>query len=134
MTRYLKQNRSGVNHFIAVACGGALGAVCRYSVSLALLGSRFALATLIVNVAGCFMLGFLVQDGLAGSGRLELLGHPGVKIGFLGALTTFSTFGFETIAYLEQGETRLAAANVIANVVLGIGAAGLGMALSRSLG
>jgi CrcB protein len=103
-------------------------------VGLALVGTRFAFATLIVNVLGCFVLGMLVHDGVTGNGRLALLAHPGVTVGFLGALTTFSTFGFQTIRFLEQGELRLAVINVVSNVVLGLlGAAG-GMALSRMLG
>ncbi len=123
-----------MNHFIAVACGGALGAVCRYSVGLALVGTRFAYATLIVNVFGCFVLGMLVYDGMTGNGRLAVLAHPAVTVGFLGALTTFSTFGFQTIRFVEQGELRLAVINVVSNVVLGLLAAAAGMALSRMLG
>lgn len=120
-----------MNHLLAVACGGALGAICRYSVGLALIGTRFGYATLIVNVVGCFVIGALVQDGLAGHGRLVLLSHPGVKVGFLGALTTFSTFGFETVRFMEQGEWRLAAINVLSNVLLGITAVVAGGSLSR---
>lgn len=118
---------------LAIAIGGALGALCRHGVGMALLGTRFAYATLVVNVAGCFVLGALVHDGFASNGRLAMLSHPAVTVGFLGALTTFSTFGLQTVLYLEQREWGLAAANVLSNLVIGLAATAAGVALARAL-
>ncbi|MEM6654481.1 MAG: CrcB family protein [Planctomycetota bacterium] len=119
---------------VAIALGGAVGAVGRYLVGLASrawLGDQFAYGTLIVNVAGCFALGLLMHGGLVAAARLPILAHPGVTVGFLGALTTFSTFGYETVRLAEQGQWPLALVNIAANVLLGCGAAAAGIAASR---
>lgn len=90
----------------AVAVGGAFGAVARYGVSIWMMqqfGGGFPWGTLAVNLVGCFLLGLL--DGFVVSGQLVsaearlLLGT-----GFLGALTTFSTFSVETIRAFEVGQ------------------------------
>lgn len=121
---------------IAIAIGGAVGAVSRYLVGLASLywfGDRFAFGTLIVNVMGCFVLGILLQHQLVATAKLPTLAHAGLTVGFLGALTTFSTFGVETIRFVERGEWWLAAINVGANVTLGLLAAAAGHHLARRL-
>lgn len=125
-----------MDRLLYVAAGGALGAVCRYSVGLAclsLLGERFPYATLIVNVAGCFALGMLAQEGVAHALRLSAAVHPGITVGFLGALTTFSTFGYETVRLAELREWRLVVLSVLGNVVLGCLAAGAGILAARAL-
>ncbi len=82
-----------------VMIGGGLGALCRYSVALMAakyVGARFPLGTLLVNLAGCFLIGvaFAIAE------RTQLL-SPSARLffmtGFLGALTTFSTFALETV-------------------------------------
>jgi CrcB protein len=60
--------------------------------------------------------------------------HLALTAGFLGALTTFSTFGYETVHHLEEGEWALAGVNVAANLVLGLLAAGGGVAVGRAFG
>jgi len=117
----------------AIALAGALGSISRYSVSrwaYETLGPSFVYGTLAVNVVGCFALGFLMQvgassDGVPGPLRLAL------TTGFLGAFTTFSTFGYETVRYVEDGALALAAINVGANVGVGLAAAWAGMASAR---
>lgn len=121
---------------VAIAVGGALGAVCRYQAGLlasSWLGDRFAYGTLAVNVVGCFLLGLLSHGGALQAVRLPMAAHPAVTVGFLGALTTFSTFGYETIRLVESQQGALAMVNVAANVLLGCGAAALGIAVSRAL-
>jgi CrcB protein len=113
---------------LIVGAGGFIGAVSRYALSglvHRLTGSTFPVGTLAVNVAGCFLLGALMQlvtvDGaFAPNARLFL------TIGMLGAFTTFSTFGYETLALLDAGDFLHAGLNVLYNVALGLLAVWLG--------
>jgi len=113
-------------HLLWVAVGGALGACARYAAALALHrpGVSLPWATLAVNVAGCLLAGALLGWGerhsLAAPARLFLV------TGLLGGFTTFSAFGVETLALWREGRAGLAALNVAANLVLGLGAAALG--------
>jgi CrcB protein len=109
------------NHLLAVATGGALGAVCRHLVGLlciSWLGAHAALGTWLVNVAGCLLIGLFVG--------LELppttVAHSATTIGFLGALTTFSSFGLETVRFVEQGQLGWAAGCVAAHLGCGLAA------------
>ncbi|MBU8869480.1 MAG: fluoride efflux transporter CrcB [Gemmatimonadales bacterium] len=118
---------------LLIGIAGALGAVARYGIgiwTMRTLGSHFAFGTLAVNVLGCLLLGFLFEaerNTSLVSPSLRLLG----AVGFLGAFTTFSTFGYETFRYLQSGASHLALLNVSANLVLGLGAIWLGWATSR---
>lgn len=122
--------------WITIAIGGACGAVSRYGVGLAcqqVLGDRFGYGTLLVNVVGCFLLGLLMHFGVALPEKWPHLAHPGITVGLLGGLTTFSTFGFQTIQHFESGEVRLGLINIAANVLLGCLAAALGLWAARAL-
>ena len=120
---------------LVIGCGGFLGAVARYQTTLWVgrrLGSPVPYGTMSVNVLGCLLLGFLAawvqaRDGL--SDELQLF----LKVGLLGAFTTFSTFGFETVELLEDGEWETALLTVAGNLALGIGAVLLGGWLARAL-
>ena len=120
---------------IWIAVAGAMGAMCRWGVSragYALLGGGFAWGTLIANVIGCFLLGFLMHFGLI-SDKLSAEARTALAVGFLGALTTFSTFSYETIGYIEDGIWTLAIGNIGANLVIGLGATLAGLVLARTL-
>ena len=120
---------------IWIAIAGAMGAVCRWGISragYALLGGGFAWGTLIANAVGCFLLGFLMHFGLI-SDRLSAEARTAVAVGFLGALTTFSAFSYETIGYIEDGVWALAIANIGANLFIGLGATLAGLVLARTL-
>lgn len=117
---------------LIVGLGGALGAMARYGISgwVARHWERFPAGTLAVNVAGCFLIGAfmtLVEERQLFSPNARLF----ATIGILGGLTTFSTFGYETVALLRGQETRLALLNILLNVVLGLGAVLAGRALVR---
>ena len=94
---------------LAVAAGGALGAVGRYLVMSQVghwLGSGFPFATLVVNVAGSFLLGLLIEaSALAWSPAPEL--RALLVVGVLGAFTTFSTFSLDVALHVERGELAL---------------------------
>jgi CrcB protein len=115
----------------AFVVAGAFGAVTRYGID-ALVQERVARdrpwGTFAINVSGSFVLGLLT--GLA---LYHGLGHtPKVVLGtgFCGAFTTFSTFAFETVRLVEEGELTAAAANVAGSVVIAVLAAALGIALA----
>src|SRR4029078_9741092 len=108
------------------------------------LGRGFAWGTLAVNVAGCFVMGIVLElmlglesrpaEAMTPALKFQLaLWRQGVAIGFLGALTTFSTFGADTLRELEGGKPLVAIANVAANVVLSLVAVWAGMGLVRAM-
>lgn len=125
-----------VVRLLAIATGGALGAVTRYGVGVACAaawGSRFAYGTLLVNVVGCFVLGVCMHEAWLAPDRSASHWHAGLTVGLLGGLTTFSTFGYQTIRHVDAGEPLLAILNVGLNVTLGLLAAVAGLLLARVL-
>lgn len=120
--------------YIAVAFGGALGAMSRFFVYNTLMraSSSYPWATFTVNVLGSFLIGIafvLITE------RLEMgpYWRGVVTVGFLGAFTTFSTFSMDVIGLLEQGETGSAILYVLSSVVVCIIAAWLGLSLAKVL-
>jgi CrcB protein len=116
--------------WLLICLGAALGAPARYLTDRAIQSRHdtlFPWGTLAVNVAGSFVLGIL----FGASTRVEVPPAvvSGVGIGFCGALTTYSTFGYETLRLAEDGARLLAVLNVAANLATGLGAAALGYAL-----
>jgi CrcB protein len=108
-----------MNNWLAVAIGGAMGATLRYAtsiVALRLFGSGFPFGTLLVNCAGSFLMGLLYAYGAQFS--LSPTVKALVGVGFLGALTTFSTFSNETLLLMQSGEWVKAALNMLLNVGL----------------
>lgn len=118
---------------LLVGLGGMLGAMLRYLMALAVLawplGERFPLATLLINIAGCLLIGLLV-------GLVERQGWPGelwrlfLMVGVLGGFTTFSAFGLETISLLQRDALALALFYVGGSVLGGLLAVWLGLKLS----
>ncbi|WP_416898259.1 MAG: fluoride efflux transporter FluC [Minwuia sp.] len=123
-----------MNMILAIAAGGALGAVSRYGVqilTIRLFGTGFPFGTLAVNVAGSLIMGFVAQWFLARGVSAELRSF--VMVGGLGALTTFSTFSLDAVAIYERGEPGLAALYVGLSVLLSIGGLVAGLAASRAV-
>ncbi|MCP4360133.1 MAG: fluoride efflux transporter CrcB [Chloroflexi bacterium] len=119
---------------IAIAAGGAVGATLRFIVSGAAynrFGTDFPYGTLLVNVIGCFLIGFLsryFEDVVVTpNGRALIL------TGGLGAFTTFSTYGLETVNLWRDGEMRLALLDIFTNNILGIIFVLLGFFLAQIL-
>ncbi|MFW5896107.1 MAG: fluoride efflux transporter CrcB [archaeon] len=104
-----------------VGLGGALGAVARHAVYLAVKrGADVPRGTLTVNVVGSFVLGWLTFSGIGGKAMTFLW------TGACGAFTTFSSFSFETFQLLERGERSKAILNGSVNLVGALGAVVLG--------
>lgn len=120
---------------ILVGVAGFFGAISRYWLSgfiSRLTGGAFPWGTFVINISGCFVIGFLTV--LLTN---KVLPHPAVRtailVGFIGAYTTFSTFSYETLQLARGGAALMAVANVAASVVLGLAAAWVGMRLGGSI-
>ena len=118
-----------MNATLAVGLGGFIGSIARYRLGgLVLqhsLGSRFPVATLTVNLAGCLLVGLLAgwvehRHALGPAMRLLLI------TGFCGGFTTFSAFGLETLYLMRRDSLALAALNVVLSVAGGIAGAWIG--------
>ena len=116
-----------------VGAGGFVGAICRYGIAAAskhLWESAFPVGTLIANVLGCFLIGLLIGSGQDQASRnTKLL----FGVGFLGALTTFSTFGAETVGSFDDQKQAIAFGNVVLNVGVGLAAVVAGMWLGKKI-
>jgi CrcB protein len=121
--------------FLAISLGAIVGANLRYWMSryaVRVLGPVFPYGTLGINVLGSFVLGFFLvwtTERVMVDPRWRLL----IAVGFCGGYTTFSSYAYETMAFLEQGQWTLMAANFVANNLLACLAVLAGMALARVL-
>lgn len=124
-----------MSQWLAIALGGAAGALARYGVSNAVynaLGRGFPWGTLAVNVVGSGLMGVLFvlfMERMTVSPELR----AALLIGFLGAFTTFSTFSIETLNLIEAGEPTKALLNAMLSVVVCVAATWGGVLLARSL-
>jgi CrcB protein len=124
-----------MQRFLLVCCGGAAGTGVRYLIGVwagRRLGPAFPYGTLIVNLAGCFLLSLVMHLAL-GLASFPANLRFALTTGFMGGLTTYSTFNYETSKLIEEGALRTAAINLTATV-LGCFVAGLlGLLLARRL-
>jgi CrcB protein len=121
--------------YLAVAVGGALGAMARYWMYNAwqkLAEHSFPYITLLLNVFGSLLIG-VVFVLLVERGALSLEWRNVISVGFLGGFTTFSTFSLDALSLLEQGEIALALLYVLASVLVCILAAWLGLTVTRMM-
>lgn len=120
---------------IAVLIGGAVGAPLRYVLDLFVQSrhaSVFPWGTFTVNAAGSVVLGLVAGAVSAADGPSWVVSLLGT--GLCGALTTYSTFAFETVRLVQEGYPRAAAANVLLSVAAGLTGAALGWWVGTSLG
>ena len=120
---------------IFVAIGGGVGSVTRYLTSVwaaERFGVAFPYGTLLVNVVGCYLIGLFM---VLATERFMLPAHWRLLVasGFLGGLTTFSSFGYETLKLVQDGELLPAVQNVAANLFTGLAATWIGIISGRSL-
>ncbi|MFT7235416.1 MAG: CrcB protein [Methylophagaceae bacterium] len=124
-----------MQQLLAIAGGGALGAVLRFVVSSSvyrLLGRDFPYGTLVVNALGSLLMGLLyvlLVERMAVSTEWR----SAILVGLLGAFTTFSTFSFETLALFNAGAPIKALVNIMVSVILCLLATWLGMTLGRQI-
>jgi CrcB protein len=108
--------------YVWVAVGSALGGVFRYwcsGVAARLIGETFPWGTLIVNVAGSFVIGlFFTLTGPDGRLLVSSNARTFVMVGLCGGYTTFSSFSLQTLNLIRDGELMLAGANIVASVLL----------------
>ena len=130
-----RYDRAAMQRYLLIALFGGLGAMSRYAVDGWVSGAtrgQFPWGTLVINVAGSFALGILVELTTS-----RLLPHPNWRvalgIGFLGAFTTFSTFTYETVRLADDSAYALALLNVLCMTTLGLAAAAAGLLLGRAL-
>ena len=124
-----------MQHILLIGIGGALGAVSRYGIGMFIhrkLGHGFPHGTLAVNVIGCLIIGLLFHI-IESTDESHRLWRSGMITGFLGALTTFSAFGFETVKCFQQGNPVAGAMNVALNVTAGVIAVCVGITVARVL-
>lgn len=117
-----------------IAAGGGLGALLRYGISglaYRFLDPTFPWGTLAANLVGCFFVGLLwaLSDRIAFPPNIRAF----IFIGVIGALTTFSTYGLESINLLREGEIMLGAANIALSNVLGLALVAAGFVCAQYL-
>ena len=121
--------------YLWIALGAVAGASARYFISGYIarnLSAAFPYGTLVINVTGSLLLGFfliIASERMLLDPRWRLL----VAIGFCGSYTTFSSYAFETFAYMEQGQWLLVAVNVVASNFFCLAAVLAGAAMARGL-
>jgi len=118
---------------IALCCAG--GGLTRYYLSswvYSILGRSFPYGTFAVNVIGAYFIGLIMELGLRSTVIPDTL-RLGLTVGFMGGLTTFSTFSYETLKLLEDGQFVVAFANVLASVAVCLLFTWLGIATIRTI-
>jgi fluoride exporter len=122
-----------MQNYLLVFAGGGMGAVARYWLSglvYARFGTAFPYGTLVVNIVGCILIGFLMS-------LLEdrFLVYPSVRIfltiGILGGFTTFSSFSFETLTLFQDGQILYGTANIFVSIITCVGGAWIGFSLGK---
>jgi fluoride exporter len=122
-----------LDKILIAGAGGFLGSAFRYwisSVSYRWFGQDFPYGTLLVNVVGCFTIGILMsvfEERFIVNPHLRIF----LTVGILGGFTTFSSFSFETMSLLREGNVTMASLNIIGSLLLCLGGTWLGGLLGK---
>jgi len=122
-----------IKQCLAIGVGGFIGALSRYGVTRLVQGmveTTFPLGTMVVNLSGCFVLGFFYA--LADE-RASVNVRLGVAVGFVGAYTTFSTLMFDSSKLARDGEIYKAGLNLLVSLIIGLVAVRLGAVCGGAL-
>jgi len=123
-----------MERFFWICLGGAAGTGARYLIAVwaaQRFGATFPYGTLIVNLTGCFAIAAVMHAALTLAWPPTL--RAAVTIGFIGGMTTYSSFTYETTRLMEEGASRAAALNAVLTIVGAFGAGWLGMLCARQL-
>jgi CrcB protein len=121
--------------YLMVGLGGFLGSIARFWLGGYIggrMGTRFPYGTFVINISGSFVIGFimtLLTEHAHWSPNWRYL----VPVGFIGAYTTFSTFEYETLRSVQEGQWIVAMLNVVLSVILGFAGVWLGVATGRAI-
>ena len=132
--RRLKKGRHGMERFFWICLAGAAGTGARYLIAVwaaQRLGSAFPYGTLIVNLVGCFVIAALMHAALTVGWSPTV--RSAVTIGFIGGLTTYSSFNYETMRLFEEGAPATAAVNVAVTIFGGFASGWLGLIAAREV-
>ena len=122
-----------MGQLVAIACGGAIGALSRFGLQQwlsTIYNGRFPLAIFVANSIGSLCLG-LFYVLIVEKGIVPEVWRPFLIIGLIGAFTTFSTFSLDSIRLIEEGNWSMALGNIVANLVVGLVGAYVGMSIGR---
>jgi CrcB protein len=123
-----------MERFFWICLGGAAGTGARYLIavwSARRFGSAFPYGTLIANLSGCFVIAALMHAALTLGWSPTL--RAAITIGFLGGLTTYSSFNYETMRLVEEGAPATAAVNLVVTILGGFAAGWLGLIAAREV-
>ena len=123
----------GIN-LLLIALGGSIGSVFRFLLSVFITdktGLTFPVGTLVINVIGSFLAGFVFSLIMHKFKVYSMELHALLLVGFLGGFTTFSTFSLETITLIDNHHYGIAILNVVSSIILGLSAAFLGIFLEK---
>jgi CrcB protein len=124
-----------MGRLVLISLGGALGTAGRYLLSVWLvraLGPAFPYGTLAVNVIGSFLLGLIMQAGLDTT-LVSPTARAVLGTGVMGGFTTYSTFNYETLQYLQEGAWAMAGLNIATTLLVCLAAGALGVAVARGV-
>lgn len=119
----------GVNNFLLVGAGGAIGSILRYSFSLFIGSKTFPFATLIVNIAGSLLIGILL--GLSTKNSISDYGWKFFAVGICGGFTTFSAFSLECLKLLHQQKYLIFLLYIVVSIIAGVFCTYAGYQLSK---
>jgi crcB protein len=131
----LTERRTGLQKYLLIAAGGALGSIARYWVGSTVsgrMGIRFPYGTLLVNITACVIIGFSLTY-LGRRADLSPAWRYLIPVGFVGAYSTFSTYEWETLTSLRAGAFFLAALYALGSLILGLVAVWWGSRLAEIL-